>query len=240
MIFDIHSHILPEVDDGAWDMQESLEMIRTAASCGVSTLIATPHCIPGKFENYNTISLRNQFSMLRSSVRAEGIPVEILSGMEVFVTDQLPDQLDRRQVLTLNDTSYLLVEFDFDEPFFWCTKMLKKVLERNYIPVIAHPERYFAVYHEPWKVEEWLEMGCHIQLNKGSVLGRFGREIRRAADYLMRNDMAACIASDAHSTYQRTTVMSELYRYLTETYSKEYADMVLCDNPRKICQGQKL
>ena len=159
---------------------------------------------------------------------------------EVFVTEELPDLLWQKKVCTLNNTKYLLLEFDFGEPLFWCRKMLQNVTDMGYIPVIAHPERYDELQQAPWKVEEWLDMGCHIQVNKGSVLGRFGKSIARSADYLMKHNLVACVASDAHGCRQRTTDMRELQRYLTEIYSEEYARMVLWENPAKICRGQAL
>lgn len=153
-VLDIHSHILPGVDDGAWDWQETLRMAKMAADSGVSILVATPHCIPGKFDNFEGTYLRRQFSLLKEQIKENKIPIQILTGMEVFVTEELPDLLWQKKVCTLNNTKYLLLEFDFGEPLFWCRKMLQNVTDMGYIPMIAHPERYDELQQAPWKSNE--------------------------------------------------------------------------------------
>ena len=118
--------------------------------------------------------------------------------------------------------------------------MLESVLEAGYTPIVAHPERYYAVWQEPWCVYPWLEMGAHVQLTRGSILGKFGREAKRAADYLLQHNLVACIASDAHGSRNRIPEMDDILRYITAKYSPEYADMLLTENPAKICADMPL
>ena len=112
---DIHCHILPGVDDGSPSMEDSLEMARMAADSGVTDIIATPHCnLPGNGpKNYRSASLRAAFSRLQQALDAEGIPLRIHPGAEVFCTPELPRLLDQRQLQTLGGSRYLLVEFYF-------------------------------------------------------------------------------------------------------------------------------
>lgn len=235
-MIDIHSHILPGVDDGSPDMEESLEMIRIAADSGVRAMVATPHGnIPGMYENYNGARLQAAFDELIRRVEAEKIPVRILRGMEVYTTEDMPGRLRRGELLTLNGSCYLLMEFDFRESISWCTSMLERALAEGVVPIVAHPERYYAVCQEPWCVYTWLEMGCHAQLTRGSILGKFGREVKQASDYLLQHNLVACVASDAHSSSHRTPYMQDVYDYLALRYSREYAQMLLFDNPKKIC-----
>lgn len=115
---DIHCHILPGVDDGAPSMEDSLEMARMAADSGVTDIIATPHCnLPGNGpKNYRSASLRAAFSRLQQALDAEGIPLRIHPGAEVFCTPELPRLLDQRQLQTLGGSRYLLVEFFLTSP----------------------------------------------------------------------------------------------------------------------------
>ena len=110
---DIHCHILPGVDDGAPSMEDSLEMARMAADSGVTDIIATPHCnLPGNGpKNYRSASLRAAFSRLQQALDAEGIPLRIHPGAEVFCTPELPRLLDQRQLQTLGGSRSLLVDF---------------------------------------------------------------------------------------------------------------------------------
>ncbi len=240
-MIDIHTHILPGVDDGSPRTAESLEMLRLAAASGVETVIATPHSnLPGVYANYNGEWLQASFDRLIRRAEEEEIPVRILRGMEVYATEDLPQLLEAGRVLTLNDSRYVLMEFDFHEQANWCTRMLESVLEAGYTPIVAHPERYYAVWQEPWCVYPWLEMGAHVQLTRGSILGKFGREAKRAADYLLQHNLVACIASDAHGSRNRIPEMDDILRYITAKYSPEYADMLLTENPAKICADMPL
>lgn len=240
-MIDIHTHILPGVDDGSPRTAESLEMLRLAEASGVETVIATPHSnLPGVYANYNGEWLQASFDRLIRRAEEEEIPVRILRGMEVYATEDLPELLKAGRVLTLNDSRYVLMEFDFHEQANWCTRMLEGVLEAGYTPIVAHPERYYAVWQEPWCVYPWLEMGAHVQLTRGSILGKFGREAKRAADYLLQHNLVACIASDAHGSRNRIPEMDDILRYITAKYSPEYADMLLTENPAKICADMPL
>ena len=168
---DIHCHILPGVDDGAPSMEDSLEMARMAADSGVTDIIATPHCnLPGNGpKNYRSASLRAAFSRLQQD--AEGIPLRIHPGAEVFCTPELPRLLDQRQLQTLGGSRYLLVEFYFDESAEFMEQCFRDIRHRGLVPVAAHPERYNAVQRDPARLEGWFRRGIVIQLNKGSVMG---------------------------------------------------------------------
>lgn len=238
---DIHAHILPELDDGAQSMEESIAMVRAAAESGVEAMIATPHSnLTGLYENYRSGALTDALEALRQRVRAEQLPVEILSGMEIYATEDLPALLRQNRFLTLHSSRYLLLEFDFHESPVWCTQLLEQVCDLGYIPIIAHPERYYAVWKEPWCVYPWLDMGCHLQLTRGSILGRFGREPLRASAFLLQHNLVACVASDAHGSRRRTPVLRDVHAFLTDQFSADYADMLLIDNPKKICGDQPL
>ena len=127
-MIDLHCHILPGVDDGSASEEESCMMAETAAASGVTVIAATPHCnVPGSFQNTDPDEVRRQLEQLRAALGRQGIPVELRSGMEVFVTPQVPELLRRGRLLTLNDSRYLLVEFGFDEPLAYAEEMLEAI-----------------------------------------------------------------------------------------------------------------
>lgn len=240
-ILDIHTHILPGVDDGAKTMEESLEMLRNAAASNVAAVVATPHCnVMPNWTNYNTGEFRGRFLELRSQAKAAGIPVQIIAGSEVRVTEDLPALLGSGQILPINGGKYLLTEFLPWAGAEYCMEHLDMILAQGYIPLIAHPERYSVVSQNPSVAGRWLEMGCHVQLTAGSILGKFGSGARKASEYLLRNDMVACVASDAHGTERRTNYLMDVYDYLCAHYSKGFAQALLWDTPLRICAGEKL
>ena len=210
-MIDIHSHVLPGVDDGAEDMEISLALADMAARSGVNGIVATPHCnIPDEIDNYVSEELEQLWDDLDREIRRADIPVTLYRGMEVFATPQVPQLLEQGLVWTLNDTEYFLIEFSFREDPDFCTDILRRCAAIGYRPVIAHPERYFFIQDDPELAYEWCVAGYGLQLNKGSLLGRFGQGPQRTAELLADHGLAACVASDAHSPLARTTDMTEI------------------------------
>lgn len=235
-MIDLHSHILPGMDDGAIDVFDTIEMVRVAADSGITAMAATPHCDhPCGYANYYGKEYIDGLQQVREAVGNASLDVQILPGAEVFVSEDLPELLCSGKIMTLNQSRYLLVEFDFDEdPDFACF-MLEKIRKISAIPVIAHAERYRFVQKEPQVVYEWRKMGYPIQINKGSFQGRYGRKEAETAYLLMDHDLVSVIASDAHGPYIRTPYMREVYGELLERYSKEYLRMLFGVNPGRIC-----
>lgn len=238
---DIHSHIIPGIDDGSPDMESSLQMLWMAAESGVKRIVATSHCnIPGMFDNFASDDLILRVKELQDTAKSEEIPIRIAPGMEVFATEDLPDLIRKKKVWTLNGTKYFLMEFSFDEDPDFCFYILRKVRNLGYIPVIAHPERYYFIQEDPQLAFEWCVDGSVLQLNKGSVLGRFGEGPERTAHALIEHGLAACVASDAHSPYSRTTDMRELRHVLRSRFGEEPMKLLLEENPLRIVRGLSL
>lgn len=233
---DIHCHILPGVDDGAESLEEALIMARMAASGGVERIIATPHCpmYGGGWSEELMLDLARHTQRLNEAVKAEEIPLTILSGAEILCTASLPELLRQGRKLTLAGSRYLLVEFFFDEELPTMDAALEYITAQGLTPVIAHPERYGAVQRLPYVTERWFEQGYIIQLNKGSIMGDLGRRAARAADWILRNGFAHVVASDGHGTLERTPQLQYVYTWLEDQVSPGYAHTLLCDNPGRI------
>ena len=236
-IFDLHTHVLPGVDDGAANMEEALQMLRNAAASDVRCLAVTPHCnVPGCFENYASEALADAFRRLQQA--AQQIPVRLIPGAEVHVTEALPVLLEQGQIPTLNGSRYLLTEFSYRVNRDSLLAMLQSILALGYVPVVAHPERLGAVCETPHIVEDWLKLGCHIQLTGSSILGKFGKESARCAQFLLQNDLVACVASDAHGCRMRTNYLLDVYSHLELHYSGQYAHALMWENPLRICKNE--
>ena len=241
MMIDIHTHVLPGVDDGAADLDEALALLAMAADSGVETVVTTPHCnIPDEFENYVCPELDALWLALGREAQRAGIPVRLCRGMEAFATEDLPDLLEQGRIWTLNGTRYFLMEFSFGEDPGFCFDVLHRCRKKGFLPVIAHPERYLFVQDEPSIAFEWCTLGYALQLNKGSLLGKFGRPAQLAAELITDHGLAACVASDAHSPLERTTHMEEIRRYLTDRWGGDYARLLLEENPARILTGKEL
>lgn len=236
---DLHTHILPHVDDGAPTTEYALQMLRNAVASDVKLLAVTPHCNgPYSQEVSPARALQRQFLHLQQA--AADIPVQLVLGAEALADAYLLPQLQAGTIPTINGSRYLLTEFPFDTKSKDITAMLQKILALGYIPLIAHPERYIAVCKKPQNVMPWLDMGCHLQLTGGSILGTYGKTVQKAAATLLQHDLVACIASDAHGIHRRSNYLLDVYDHLTVQYSKQYAQCLMYETPMGICHNNDL
>lgn len=238
-MIDIHAHILPGLDDGADNIEEALIMAETAARSGVNTIVATPHSNQhGYFENYESEKIRNLFSELQREIAAEKIPVSIKRGMEVFASADIIQKISEKWLISLNGSRYFLVEFNFNETPDTINEVLKRLLSNGYVPIVAHPERYYCVQDHPNLVYEWCSLGALSQLNKDSVFGFFGRRAAQTSELLLHHNLIYCIASDAHNVYTRTASMEKIEDYIIQKFSFDYKDALLLTHPRCIIEDR--
>ena len=240
-MIDIHAHILPGLDDGAQDMENALRMAEMAVQSGVTAIIATPHCnLPGERPNFWDDGLRGALARFQTALRHAGIPVTILPGMEIFGTGEVPALLQEGKLTTLAQSRCPLIEFPFRNYGRQATQILAEVAAMGYRPVVAHPERYRFVQEYPLLLNEWVDMGCLLQVNKGSLMGRFGRTAEMLSMALVDRGFAAFVASDAHSPAMRTTWLRDVRALLCDEFSEDCAQMLLEVNPRRLLEGAEI
>lgn len=240
-MIDLHTHILPGLDDGSPDLETSVLMAAVAAESGVTHLVATPHSNQrGAFENYASQALQVRFDCLCAAVREAGIPLELSLGMEIFGTGDVLQLLHDGRLLTLGGGRYLLIEFGFHEDPLRIERLLDALLAAGYWPVVAHPERYYGLQRMPNYLFDWANRGIVLQVNKGSLFGRFGRGAQALAAAMLERGLVGCVASDAHGPDVRTPDLAGAWDYLAERYSEELARCLLEDNPGRILRSEPL
>lgn len=219
-------------------MGESIAMARMARQSGVDKLAATPH-FNGTEQSLEMLPrIMNRVRRLRQELQRQDIPLEIVPGAEILCLPETLDMAKKELLPTLGESRYLLIEFYFDLPGEEMNRLISGLREMEYIPVLAHPERYAAVQRQPELVWEWFEQGNVIQLNKGSVMGAFGAEPERCAHGLLQRGTVHVIASDAHGADSRTIDMSRLRAWAEETLGRSYADLLLRRNPGLILRDK--
>ena len=236
-MIDVHTHILPGIDDGSRDLYESLEMAQIAAESGTQVMVATPHCnLPRNFRtNFFDEEYRSLFDRTEQAIRKEGIPLRLLPGMEVYITEDLPQLLVDGKIMPLNGSRYVLMEFAMDGDPDFARYILPRIRRTGAVPVIAHVERYGFLQDDPLLALRWREEGDVIQCNKGSFLGRFGRREMNTAYYLMDCGIVDVIASDTHRPVVRTPDMGEAYELLAAQYPEDYIKQLFHINPGLLC-----
>lgn len=239
-MIDIHTHILPGYDDGASDVYDMLEMLRVAADNGTRTIVATPHSnLPGTPVR-NCDEIKRVVSLLNQVAKKENINIKILSGMEIFATEDVAKKLKAGELLTINDTKYPLIEFDFETDSFFIFRILESVLKEGYTPIIAHPERYRCIAEDIRLVYEIYRMGAVIQINKGSVRGRFGKKASTTAAAILNHRLAAVAASDAHNVFAKTPDLSEFAVFLDMNFGSGCSSLLLNENPQHIINNENV
>lgn len=232
---DIHSHILPSLDDGAESREEALSMAAVAAQSGINHIVASSH---GNYYPYTIEEYKEQFQTLQTELKARSIPVTLYPGMEIFMDEQTIPLLEANQLLTINNTNYLLIEFPFEEnPEKVCT-YIAALQKKRYNIILAHPERYIFMQKNPglaWYLEE---KGCVLQLNQGSLLGDFGEKSRSLAFRMLNDGIVRVIATDAHDTRYRAPSLSSLVEFLKRGYSPVEIRLWLSENPSRILKGR--
>ena len=234
-MIDLHCHILPGLDDGSKSLEESLDMARLAAESGVAGIVATPHC-----DGADSKEVRRAVSLLRDAIKDAKIPVELFLGMEIFGTWDTLKLLKQKKLLTVNGSKYPLIEFDFYADGEETTRILREIVGAGYRPVIAHPERYEFVQKNPKILNTWNKMGCLLQVNRGSFMGRFGNLALQLAFAMVERNFAAVAASDAHSASVRTPWMRDVRELLEKEFSCETAEKLLVSNPLCILKNEDL
>lgn len=242
MLFhDIHCHILPGLDDGAFYMDESLQMARMASSHRSGIIVCTPHRMSDS--HYSRQTLLSVFRQTCAAVRSNNINLKLALGQEIFLDDDYRTTLaalESGELFTINHSVYALVEFHPYEKTQSVYTMLNDLISRGITPIVAHPERYEFVAEDYRVLNRLKDMGTLLQINKGSITGFFGRGAKRIAQHLLDGRMADFVASDAHSPYRRTPSLEEVHEIISEQYSIRYANHLLCGNPLRVLKNEKI
>ena len=235
-MIDIHSHILPGVDDGAKSWDIAVEMCRMAAADGITHIVATPHA--NDRYPYDRDFLEATLLQLRERV---GPAPELSLGCDFHLSyDSLQDVLAAPERYTINSSRYLLVELsDFSIPTQIADCFLK-LGDRGVTAVITHPERNAILRQTPQRVLEWAELGCVIQVTANALTGFWGSGVARTAVWLLEREAVHVLATDAHDAQHRIPILSQARDLVLQIHGSEVANALVEDNPRAILAGQPL
>ncbi len=234
---DIHTHILPGVDDGAESLEEAVAMVAIAAADGTSAMVATPHC------NALYPFMREKNEKLLAELRdAVGVRMELALGCDFHLSyENLQAVLAGDRSHTVNRGPYLLIELaDYALPP-QVAESLHQLRVQGLVPIITHPERNPLLQRRGMKLlRQLIAMGCPLQITGGSLLGQFGEAAKRMAQELLENEMVHVVASDAHDAKNRPPRLSEAYAAVAKGCGVARAQALFSDNPRAVTEGKQL
>lgn len=245
---DIHTHVIPSVDDGATSIEETIQMLRVAYDSGTRGIVATPHMFLDGYEKNDILLINDRFANTVSALKEYSERPEyafiremrLTLGSENYASIEFIEALARGCVIPINGGRYLLVEFS---PFLPLTKIqmiLQRVLQSGYIPVVAHTERVTAVQEKPDRVQELAAMGCFFQVNADSFLDSANPRLRKTSLALAKAGHIHVIASDGHRPDRRPPILSTASQKLQQKFSPQAAQTWLQDNPARIVDNLRI
>ncbi|MEM7583020.1 MAG: CpsB/CapC family capsule biosynthesis tyrosine phosphatase [Acidobacteriota bacterium] len=243
---DIHSHILPGIDDGPPSLEAALQMLRLAYRTGTRAMVATPHMFMPPYNNCDRAAVSQVFSatvqQLRQRQNDPGCAflgdMSLHLGAENYLSPEFLEALEDGRVLSLNQGFYILVEFPAFLAFEMVVSAMERILASGRVPIMAHVERYPQFSERPEALAHLLQMGCVAQLNGATVLS--SRAHRKFALSLLRQGLIHVIASDAHDSRVRAPNLDKAFKVLKREFKEHQVNEWMFDNPRRILANQSL
>ncbi|CEG33853.1 tyrosine-protein phosphatase [Peribacillus simplex] len=236
-MIDIHSHILPGVDDGSVDMKESLNMAKKAVEAGITHLFATPHHLNEKYVNVKS-DIIDRAGRLNESLQQENIPLTIHLGQEVRIHRDIFISLEKEEILTLDDNGrYLLLELPSGSVPTYTHEVIYELLLKGITPIIVHPERNKELIENHKLLFELVQEGALTQLTSGSIIGQFGKNVKSFSKKIIEHNLAHFIATDAHNIGTRGFTLQEAYETITKTYGIQRT-FYFKENAEQLIKGQ--
>lgn len=211
---DMHSHLLPGIDDGAPDMETSIQLIKNLKETGYTRLITTPHTMEGLYSNTSEIILAG-LKEVREELERQKIDIEIEAASEYFMDPHLAQLIADDDILSFGAEKYVLIEMSFAAPSRNYESIIFDLITRGYKPVLAHPERYTYWHRKPELYEQIVQSGCLLQVNLLSLTGYYGRDIKKSGVRFLEKGMVSFLGTDLHHQKHHHSIVAGQKEYLS-------------------------
>ncbi len=239
-MIDIHTHILPGVDDGVKTDDEAIEFARMAAADGVRTIVATPHCKEGFFF-IQRAEVLDAVERLRGLLAAAAVDIEIIPGAEVHIGPDLVERIRDGRAPTLgNNGRTLLLELSLSQYPVELETLVFQLKLAGVVPILAHPERVRFFQDDIRRYESVIRLGAYGQITTGSITGAFGEEVQEFSKELLRKRLVHVLASDAHNVRRRPPVLSRAIDAMAPIVGDELARRMADDIPKALMNGEEI
>ena len=235
--FDIHSHILPGVDDGSQSLEESLGMLEIAYQEGTRNVMLTPHYIRGK-NRYDREELNSRFRAFQDEVSKRYPDMKLYLGNEVLYEDGIVEDLKEGKIQTMNNTKYVLVEFNIRISYSQLYQAVRKITNARYRPIIAHVERYRCLFKHMERIDELVRMESYLQMNISSIYGGLLDEDARWCKKLVREGYISFFGTDAHDLENRAPYVQDYVGWIAKKCGEDVLEQMFIANAKKMIENQ--
>ncbi len=237
-MIDTHSHILFGIDDGARNINESINILKKASNNGITDIILTPHYVPNSKYNCNNQDKQRLLNNLKEELKKNNIIINLYLGNEVYLDLEISNLLEN-DISTINGSKYILIELPMNRKTDILEDVIYDLNELNIIPIIAHPERYTAYYKDYAFFQDLIDKGCLLQGNIGSLYNNYGIKAKRMLKGLLKKRMISVMGSDIHhetSNIYEKNISKDLSKLLKD---KSYVEDILINNARRIISSKE-
>lgn len=232
-MIDMHSHILPGIDDGSKNLEETYSLIEEAKKAGFSGIVLTSHYMEGYYEEEE-----HTRKELMDKLNVEDIHIYI--GSEIYISDSMVELINSKKASSINNSRYILFEMPFNTKPMNIYEVVYELLQYKYVPILAHPERYTFVQKEPDIIYELIEKGVLMQANYGSIIGQYGKKAQLIVKKFLESNIIHFLGSDVHRINTVYPKMKQILKILKDLIGEENLHKLTTVNPNKVINNEEI
>ncbi len=238
-MIDIHSHILPNIDDGSRSIEETFNLIREAKNVGFDAIVSTSHYMEGYYET-NVPEREVWVKAIYENLQAKNIDINLFLGNEIYMSENIIKLLEERKASTINDTSYVLFELPLNAEPLNLYDIIYEMQQYKLVPILAHPERYSFVQREPELVYDLVEKGVLMQANYGSIIGQYGKKAQITVTKFFEGNMIHLLGSDVHRQNTIYPKIPQILSELNELIGEKKLEELTTINPNLVIHNKRI
>ncbi len=238
-MIDLHTHILPNIDDGSRSIDETFELIKEAQNAGFKSVVLTSHYMEGYYET-NLHEREVLTNLIQNNFREKNIDIDVYIGNEIYMSDNLIKLLESGKASTINNTSYVLFEMPLNVEPYNLYDIIYQMQQNKIVPILAHPERYSFIQKDLELMYDLIEKGVLMQANFGSIIGQYGKKAQKTVRTFLNNNMIHLLGSDAHRHKTIYPRIPEAIKELEKLISTEKLKELTTTNPELILNNKKI
>ncbi len=238
-MIDFHTHILPNIDDGARNIEETIELVEEARKAGFEAIISTSHYMEGYYET-NAPEREMWINIIYQQIQEKNIKMQLYLGNEVYLSENIIELVKYEKASTINDTNYVLFEMPLNVEPLNLFDIVYEMKKKKIIPILAHPERYAFVQQDPEIINDLIEAGVLMQANYASIDGYYGGKAQVMVRKLLENDMIHLLGSDVHRPGTIYPRIPQIIKKLKEIIGRDKLEEITTLNPKLVLQNRRI